>query len=48
MKINRIIKKITVEDAKKADILFDNLMGESVVLRKQFIKEHSHEATYEV
>ena len=44
----RIIKKITVEDVKKADILFDNLMGESVVPRKQFIKEHSHEATYEV
>jgi len=44
----RIIKKITVEDAKKADILFDNLMGESVIPRKQFIKEHSHEATYEV
>ena len=44
----RIIKKITVEDARKADILFDQLMGDSVLPRKQFIKEHSHEATYEV
>ena len=44
----RIIKQITVEDIKKTDDLFDDLMGNSVVPRKQFIKEHSHEATYEV
>ncbi len=44
----RIIKQITVEDAKQADILFDQLMGDSVTPRKQFIKEHSAEATYEV
>ena len=42
----RIIKQITVEDAKQADILFDQLMGDSVTPRKQFIKEHSAEATY--
>ena len=42
----RIIKQITVEDAKQADILFDQLMGDSVTSRKQFIKEHSAEATY--
>jgi len=44
----RIIKQITVEDIKKTDDLFDDLMGNSVIPRKQFIKEHSHEATYEV
>ena len=45
---NRIIKQITVEDIKKTDDLFDDLMGNSVIPRKQFIKEHSYEATYEV
>lgn len=44
----RIIKQITVEDAAKANILFDQLMGDSVVARKQFIKQHSKEATYGV
>jgi len=44
----RIIKQITVEDIEKTDGLFDDLMGNSVIPRKQFIKEHSHEATYGV
>ena len=43
---NRIIKQITVSDVKATDILFEQLMGQGVVARKQFIKEHSHEATY--
>lgn len=43
----RIIKQITVEDAKKADKLFDDLMGEAITPRKTFIKEHSSEAKYE-
>ena len=43
---NRIIKKITIEDKRKADILFEQLMGTGVTARKQFIKEHSKEATY--
>ena len=42
----RIIKQITVSDIKATDVLFDQLMGQGVVARKQFIKEHSHEATY--
>ena len=42
----RIIKQITVEDIKGTDILFEQLMGQGVVARKQFIKEHSAEATY--
>ena len=43
---NRIIKQITVEDIKGTNILFEQLMGAGVVARKQFIKEHSAEATY--
>jgi len=43
---NRIIKQITVEDAKAADILFEQLMGAGVTARKSYIKEHSKEAQY--
>ena len=41
---NRIIKQITVEDAKTTDILFEQLMGQGVTARKAYIKEHSKEA----
>ena len=43
---NRIIKQITVEDTKAADVLFEQLMGAGVTARKAYIKEHSKEATY--
>jgi DNA gyrase/topoisomerase IV subunit B len=43
---NRIIKQITVEDDRAADILFEQLMGTGVTARKAFIKEHSKEAKY--
>lgn len=43
---NRIIKQITVEDVKTTGILFDQLMGTGIAARKTYIKEHSHEATY--
>lgn len=42
----RIIKQVTVSDIKKADLLFDQLMGAGVVARKEYIKAHSEEATY--
>lgn len=42
----RILKQITVEDAAAADILFEQLMGTGIVARKEFIKLHSKEATY--
>ena len=42
---NRIIKQITIEDAKAADVLFEQLMGNGSVARKEFIKKHSKEAT---
>ena len=41
---NRIIKQITIKDAKATDELFEILMGSSASLRKEYIKEHSHEA----
>ena len=44
----RIINQITVSDAKAANKLFDELMGEAVTPRKNFIKAHSREATYNV
>lgn len=43
---NRIIKQITVEDAKKATDLFEQLMGSSAELRKQYIIEHAGEVEY--
>ena len=42
----RIIQKITVEDVQQANKLFDDLMGEAVVPRKNFIRIHAKEATY--
>lgn len=42
----RIINQVLVEDAKKADKLFDDLMGTSVTPRKEFIQKHSAEANY--
>ena len=43
---NRIIKQINVEDIAAADKLFNDLMGNAVIPRKRYIKEHSQEATY--
>lgn len=42
----RIIKQITVEDVQGTDLLFEQLMGSGVTARKNYIKEHSAEATY--
>ena len=42
----RILKHITVEDVKAADTLFEQLMGTGVINRKEFIRLHSSEATY--
>ena len=44
----RIINQVTVEDAKAADQLFDDLMGDCVAPRKSYIKEHSTEATNQI
>ena len=38
---NRILLKVTIEDAKEADHLFDILMGKEVLPRKKFIQAHA-------
>lgn len=43
---HRTIVQITVEDSNATSVLFEQLMGQGVQCRKAFIKEHSHEATY--
>ena len=38
---NRILKRVTIEDAQKADQTFDVLMGTEVESRKRFIQTHA-------
>ncbi len=38
---NRAMKKVTVEDAEKANKVFDILMGDEVAPRKRFIQTHA-------
>jgi DNA gyrase subunit B len=42
---NRILLKVNVEDAEKADAIFNKLMGEEVLLRKNFIQTHAKSVT---
>ena len=42
---NRVIHQVTVEDIKQADKLFEDLMGQAINPRKEFIKAYSKEAT---
>ena len=45
---NRIIKQITIDDVKATEKLFEDLMGTAIGPRKDFIKEHSAEATVQI
>ena len=38
---NRVLRKITIEDAIKADAAFSKLMGEEVEPRRKFIEENA-------
>jgi len=40
---NRILLKVTLEDSKEADRIFDKLMGEEVLPRKKFIQTYAKE-----
>lgn len=44
----RILKRVTIEDAQDADIVFDMLMGTDVSARKSFIQSHAKEATLDI
>jgi len=44
----RMLKKINIEDAVKADEIFRILMGEEVPPRKKFIQTHAHLATLDI
>ncbi|MFB6207550.1 MAG: DNA topoisomerase (ATP-hydrolyzing) subunit B [Haloglomus sp.] len=43
---NRILKRMTIEDAATADRMFSVLMGDAVEPRKQFIKDHAEDAEW--
>ena len=38
---NRVFMKVSIEDAEKADAIFNKLMGEEVLLRKNFIQSRA-------
>ena len=42
----RVLQQITVDDVNAANVLFDQLMGTAAAPRKEYIKIHSKEATY--
>lgn len=42
----RVLQQITVNDVNAANALFDQLMGTAAAPRKEYIKIHSKEATY--
>lgn len=44
----RLLKKVTIEDAEKADETFDVLMGSDVVPRKRFIQTHAKAANLDI
>ncbi len=44
----RVMKKVMIEDAREADMVFDTLMGTDVASRKSFIQSHAAEATLDI
>lgn len=45
---NRILKKVTVDDANRADQVFTTLMGKEVPPRKRFIQTHAKTANLDI
>ena len=44
----RMLKRVTIEDADKADSTFSTLMGDDVIPRKKFIQTHAKLAEIDV
>ncbi len=44
----RVMKRVTIDDAREADKTFDTLMGTDVASRKSFIQSHAAEATLDI
>jgi DNA gyrase subunit B len=42
---NRVLLQVKVDDAERADAIFNKLMGEEVSLRKTFIQTHAKDVT---
>ena len=45
---NRVLKKVNIEDAAKADEVFSMLMGDEVAPRKRFIQTHAKSANLDI
>jgi DNA gyrase subunit B len=44
----RMIKKITLDEASKVDLVFSTLMGDEVPPRKKFIQSHAKLANLDI
>ena len=42
---SRVLKRVVIEDASYANEIFEKLMGDDVVARREFIKRHAKEVT---
>lgn len=45
---NRLMARISIEDAERANIVFEMLMGDNVEPRREFIEENAHYATLDL
>ena len=44
---NRVLVQVKVEDAERADAIFTKLMGDEVLLRKNFIQSRAKDVNLE-
>ena len=46
--VNRVLKKVNIDDAEDADATFTMLMGDEVPPRKHFIQSNAKSATLDI